>query len=628
MPLYLAQRMNLLIAILLLPCLGFALCFTVGKALGNRVGWAAVATTAAGLVLVSLAAATHQPVETFSTTWLRIGSTPFSFSLYYDNAALLMLVLVHFIAVLIQLFSIDYLKPQSDHRRYFGFIQLFILAMLGIILAGSLFQLYFFWELVGLCSYLLIGFWYQKPRAVWAAKKAFLINRIGDAGLLLGIFCVYQQFQTTDFSSFANQGQLTTAGGLLLFCGCVGKSAQWPLSSWLPDAMEGPTPASALIHAATMVAAGIFLLFRIYPLLSPDALVVVAVVGVFTAFWASYSAVYQTDIKKTLAYSTVSQLGLMVLAVGVGAPQAAMFHLCTHAFFKAGLFLGAGSIISSTRSQDTTQMGGLASKLPVTFVCYVLCAGALAGLPLLSGFLSKDSILVAAISWANGYQRWWAYTVPTLALASVGLTAFYVTKQVKMIFFGIARNQSPTLPIVESGWFIKLPLVLLAMLSVGFWFSPNPLQSESNWVVPFLGNNTVGLPMHWVGWVSVITTSVGILSAWRVDYRRFTVVKKSYLDILFDHSLPKYVGFTARFFNQIDVKIIDRAVDYVGISSVILAHIIAWFDRHVVDGLARLSAWAAGFGGNIARSFQNGRIQSYFVVSLMGLVLIIILFLL
>ena len=624
MLLLLAQRMNLSVAILLLPLFGFVLCFALGKTQNDRVGWLAATTTGLGLVL-SVVETLHFAPHELTLKWFNVNNLTFSFILRTDHVALLMLLLVHFVALLVQIFSIEYLKSDPARYRYFGFIQLFLLAMLGIVLAGNLLQLYFFWELVGLCSYLLIGFWYQKPRAVWAAKKAFLLNRIGDAGFLLGIFCVYQQFQTTDFSSFTASNQLSTVGGLLLFCGCLGKSAQWPLASWLPDAMEGPTPASALIHAATMVAAGIFLLFRIYPLLSPDALIVIALVGAFTAVWAAYYAVYQTDIKKLLAYSTVSQLGLMVLGVGVGAPQAAMFHLCTHAFFKAGLFLGAGSVIHSTHSQDSTQMGGLARVLPVTFGSYVVCAGALAGVPLFSGFLSKDTILAAAFYWAGG-QPIWAYLIPIFALASVGLTAFYMTKQVKMIFFGTHRGQISAHPISESGWLVKIPLVALAILSTSFWFSFNPINPDSNWIMPLLGGQATASP-HWVAVVSTVVAFVGAFAGWKFDYQRFVNPRMNFSDVFFNHFLPQYTKFTARFFYQTDLKIIDRAVAYFAIGSVVLAHILAWFDRHVIDGLARFGAWAAGAAGGITRSFQNGRVQSYFVVSLVGLVLIILLFL-
>ncbi|TAG68389.1 MAG: NADH-quinone oxidoreductase subunit M, partial [Runella slithyformis] len=313
-----------------------------------------MAATLAGLVF-SMGLYTEfdgQPTgETF--TWLNIQNTAFNFTFQLDKLAFLMLFVVHLVALLVQVFSMNYMAHDAYRWRYFAFLQLFIFSMLGVVLAADLLLMYVFWELVGLSSYLLIGFWYAKPRAAWAAQKAFLLNRVGDAGFLMGILLLLANGQSTHFESLSIGLPLpSTAVGLLLFCGVVGKSAQWPLSTWLPDAMEGPTPVSALIHAATMVAAGIFLLARIHFLLTPQALLVVAGIGTITMLLGAYQAVFQNDIKKMLAYSTVSQLGLMVLAMGIGAREASLFHLLTHAFFKAGLFLSAGAIIHHLHTQD------------------------------------------------------------------------------------------------------------------------------------------------------------------------------------------------------------------------------------------------------------------------------------
>jgi NADH-quinone oxidoreductase subunit L len=364
-----STRMSLyLLLLLIIPFVGFIGLFSLQKRANPWAGYVGTGLSVIGMgcSLVILSQSLHQS-QVFAVEWFSVNGKPIMLSFFVDNQTLLMLVVVHLVAILVQVFSISYIHEDPARWRYFAFLQLFVFSMLGIVLAGSLLLMYVFWELVGLSSYLLIGFWYERPRAVWAAKKAFLLNRIGDAGFLMGILLLFWHFGTTEFSVLMSQnGALSSSSsllftgiGILLFCGAIGKSAQFPLSDWLPDAMEGPTPVSALIHAATMVAAGIFLLGRIHPFLTPDALIVVTIIGTITMAVGAYNAVFQTDIKKLLAYSTVSQLGLMVMGMGVGAKEAALFHLMTHAFFKAGLFLCAGVIIHAVHTQDTRQMGGL-----------------------------------------------------------------------------------------------------------------------------------------------------------------------------------------------------------------------------------------------------------------------------
>uniref|UniRef100_UPI003B3AAC67 NADH-quinone oxidoreductase subunit 5 family protein n=1 Tax=Spirosoma sp. TaxID=1899569 RepID=UPI003B3AAC67 len=372
----------LIAGLLALPFMGFLAILALNRRIA---GGFAVLLTSIGLVLSIVLATnvTAQPLIVRSE-WATLSGVTLGVSFQVDGLSALMLLLVHFVALLVQIYSLSYLHDEPRLSRYFSYLQLFVGAMLGIVLAGNLLVLYAFWELVGLASYLLIGFYSDRLSASQAAKKAFLMNRVGDAGFLIGIFLTYYFFDTLELAAITGNTEgivPSTALGLCLFMGCVGKSAQFPLLTWLPDAMEGPTPVSALLHAATMVAAGIFLLARIHPLLSPDALAVITLVGTITTLWGGYSAMFQTDIKKVLAFSTVSQLGLMVAAMGMGNVGGAMFHLLTHAFFKAGLFLSAGSVIHGVHTQDMREMGGLRKVLPTTFWTYTICASALAGVP-------------------------------------------------------------------------------------------------------------------------------------------------------------------------------------------------------------------------------------------------------
>src|SRR6266581_3360069 len=395
--------------------------------------------------------------------WFALGDTPVRLGWVLDPLAACMLVMVTFVGTLIFIYSVGYMARDENFTRFFCFLSLFAAAMLGIIIANSLLLLFISWELVGLSSYLLIGFWYQKPSAAAAAKKAFITTRIGDLGLFLGMLWLYAESGTLLFydggngclesSSLARLVGQTTIGGmmvstavsLLIFCGDMGKSGQVPLHVWLPDAMEGPTPVSALIHAATMVAAGVFLVARVYPLLDLDpsglanrstALTVVTWVGCITALFAALIAVAQNDIKRILAYSTVSQLGFMMAGVGAGGPAVGMFHLITHAFFKALLFLGAGSVIHGCHDeQDIARMGGLRKFMPITFATYAIGMMALSGVPLFfSGFWSKDEILHSASIWS--VSRWPFFLLATAML----LTAFYMTRQVCYVFFGSYRG--------------------------------------------------------------------------------------------------------------------------------------------------------------------------------------------
>jgi NADH-quinone oxidoreductase subunit L len=401
-----------------------------------------------------------------SVSWLQVGSLHIDFGMHFDALSMLMLLIATGVGSAIHIYSVGYMRNDPAYARFFACMSLFTFSMLGIVLSNNFFQMFVFWELVGLCSYLLIGFWYQKPSAADAAKKAFLTNRLGDVGFLIGIVLAWAVTGTLGFAEMKehmsrNPGMFDTTStvvGLLIFCGAVGKSAQFPLHVWLPDAMEGPTPVSALIHAATMVAAGVYMLSRAFFIFTPGALHVIAVIGGITALLAGLIAVQQDDIKRILAYSTLSQLGYMVMAVGFSAPPAAMFHLTTHAFFKALLFLGAGSVIHAmSDEQNIWKMGRLRHKMPVTYWTFLAGTLALCGLWPLSGFYSKDAILAAA----------WDHNK---ALFAVGvfvafLTTFYMFRLFFVVFLGKPKSDHVG-HAHESPPVMSYPLVFLAAASV------------------------------------------------------------------------------------------------------------------------------------------------------------------
>ena len=635
MPVFPNQLLNLMPALILaLPFLGFLLMTVVRR---RASGIFACLLTGTGLVL-SIGLAMNlagQPVL-MQANWAVLSGVSFPVSFRADALAGLMLVLVHFVALLVQIYSLSYLHDEVERdpgslRRYFGYLQLFIGAMLGIVLAGNLLVMYAFWELVGLASYLLIGFYTLRPAASKAAKKAFLMNRVGDMGFLLGIFLTYYQFDTLDFvalSAAVGAGYFPTTGlGLCLFMGCVGKSAQFPLLTWLPDAMEGPTPVSALLHAATMVAAGIFLLARVHPLLAPDALVVVALVGTITTVWGGYSAVFQTDIKRVLAFSTISQLGLMVAAMGTGNVSGAMFHLLTHAFFKAGLFLSAGSVIHAVHTQDMQQMGGLRKALPTTFISYTVCAAALVGLPLLSGFLSKEIILGGAFGWAAGQETGRAYFVPVLLLLSSGLTALYMARQWRLVFFGMYRNETvPQTQAHEPDWLMRGPVVILALLSVGIWFSPNPLSAHGSPFFQFFAP-AEEVSFWWLAPVSVALVLGGGWLGFRMrdprptSMRLRSSVSYGFLDVAYRYAAINPVMKLALILNRTDQRVIDGVVNGAGVTVVVLAQLTRVFDRLGIDGLANGAAWLTGRVGRLTR--QNGRVQSYITAAVVGLLAVL-----
>jgi NADH-quinone oxidoreductase subunit L len=464
------------LSILLLPLLSYVIIFFFGKKLPRKGDWVGVGLLGLSWIQAIRIFITfwrngdpHFRVEG-AVRWLDLGDFFADAGILVDGTTAIMLVVVTTVSFLVHLFSVGYMHGDRRYERFFAFLGFFTFSMQGIVLSNSLLFLYIFWELVGLSSYLLIGFFFEKPSAAFANKKAFLTNRVGDFGFFIGIMIFFTAYGTFNYMELFAHMQLNPIGGALLtwagvglFMGCVGKSAQAPLHIWLPDAMEGPTPVSALIHAATMVAAGVYMVARLLPLFDPSSLLVVSYVGAITAFIAATIAIVKTDIKKSLAYSTISQLGYMVMAMGVGASAAGMFHLTTHAFFKALLFLGSGSVIHAVHTQEMPLMGGLRHKMPITFWTFLIATLAISGVPFFSGFYSKDAILAGAL--AFGMTK--AHYVPFgLAILAAGITAFYMFRMVFLTFMGKPRDQERFDHAHESPWTMSVPLLILAVLAI------------------------------------------------------------------------------------------------------------------------------------------------------------------
>jgi NADH-quinone oxidoreductase subunit L len=498
-----------------------------------------------GSLLLSIRALQHAlatPAEHFVSNfaWFDLGDGAVRLGWLLDPLTAFMCVMVSFVGLLIFIFSLGYMREDENFTRFFCFLSLFAAAMLGVLVSNSLLLLFICWELVGLASYLLIGFWFHKPEAAAAAKKAFIVTRIGDLGFLLGMLWLYHSTDTLLFydnghgcleagvlaalnAHFVTGGlALSTAIGLLIFCGAMGKSGQFPLHVWLPDAMEGPTPVSALIHAATMVAAGVFLIARVFPLMQADqllaavplhALTVVAFIGAITALMGACIAVAQSDIKRVLAFSTISQLGYMMLALGVGSWTAAIFHLLTHAFFKALLFLCAGSVIHAVHhEQDMRRLGGLSPRMRVTFVTFAIGMLALSGFPFIfSGFWSKEAILMAAGEWNVSQLPFF------MGLAAVVLTAFYMTRLLAEIFLGQPRT-AVAAHAHESPAVMTVPLVILAVFAVVLGFIGTPA-----W--PWLQAQLTGQPVDLIEsgpkvLLSIMLVGIGLGVGWMLYGRR------------------------------------------------------------------------------------------------------------
>jgi NADH-quinone oxidoreductase subunit L len=489
---------TLLLAIPALPLCAFLVQILIGNLLPREGDWVSLAAITGSFLLslrvFYLVIYAYEPGFSvhYPFTWIDLQTFDITMGLYVDNLSAVMLMVVTGVGGLIHLYSVGYMEGDPGKYRFFAYLSLFSFSMLGIVLTDNLFGLFVFWELVGLCSFFLIGFWYEKPEAANASKKAFLTTRVGDLGMLLGIFFVLWTlgphfdkplaFETIFHAAGPGYFNYTllTATGILLFFGAVGKSAQLPLHVWLPDAMEGPTPVSALIHAATMVAAGVYMVARLTPFFSVHTLLFIGYVGALTAFFAASVALVKNDIKKALAYSTVSQLGYMFLALGLGAYLAGTLHLTTHAIFKALLFMGSGSIIHAVHTQDMRDMGGLWKKMPITFITFGAATLAIAGIPFFSGFYSKEKILESAMLFGmttqNTYIPYLHMLPAILGFLAAGMTAFYMFRIVFMTFFGEPGDEERVHHAHESPRSMTIPMAILAVFCFAFFFQAGPSE--------------------------------------------------------------------------------------------------------------------------------------------------------
>ena len=674
--------LSLALAVLLLPLAAFVVVIFFGRKLPRQGDW--LSSSAIGLALLlaavilfgKLTAHADQTLE-WNFPWVEFraafGALSVVLGIALDNLTAIMLVVVTLISALVHLFSIGYMKDDVRYARYFAYLGLFSFSMLLIVLANNLFLLYVGWELVGISSYLLIGHWYERKSASNAAIKAFVVNRIGDLGFFIGIatlFMTFHTFMLKEIFAGVAAGHLPydsswwlTAAGVLLFCGAVGKSAQFPLHVWLPDAMEGPTPVSALIHAATMVAAGVYLVARLFPLFTADALLVIAYIGAITAFIAATIAVAQNDIKKVLAYSTISQLGYMIMGLGVGAYTAGFFHLVTHAMFKAGLFLGSGSVIHAmhaalhhendhhTDAQDIRNMGGLKEKMPLTFWTFVTFTLAISGVPLTSGFLSKDEILSGTLAFSSLSGH---VLIPLIGFLVAGITAFYMFRLLILTFLGTHAEARRIEHVHESPRVMTIPLLVLAALCFFAFYSVNPFGASSSWiahaierpqsVVPAVqaapspavfeesieGSHLLALAL------SLSIAGLGILAAFATYYwKRISadavaralapvhtfLLNKWYFDELYGFVVVQGTLGLASVLRWFDDTIVDGLVNGAGWVTRGGAFLSGKFDTYVVDGLVNASAWISGFLGLALRKLQTGKIQSYVLFAVLGVML-------
>ena len=687
---------NLLIPVLLLPLLAFAVQILFGRRMPRGGDWVST-----GAIFISFILAIRTFIfvyqnggpdfqETTAWSWLFLPGFSLDMGMWVDSVTAVMLIVVTLVSSLIRLYSVGYMHGDPRYSRYYAYLSLFSFSMLGIVLTDSLFFLYIFWELVGISSYLLIGFWFERPAAADAGKKAFITTRIGDVGMFIGIMIVYAHIGQVSyralFSSVASGAwdpTLLTIAGIFLFMGAVGKSAQFPLHVWLPDAMEGPTPVSALIHAATMVAAGVYMVARLFVVFTPDALLVIAYIGAITAFFAATIALVQTDIKRVLAYSTLSQLGYMMMGLGVGGYVAGLFHLMTHAFFKALLFLGAGSVIHALHTNEITEMGGLRKKMPVTFFTFLAATLAISGVPFFSGFYSKDAILAEALAFGleSGHMILFG-----MAIVAAGLTAFYMFRLVFVTFTGEPRDKERHHHAHESPLVMTVPLVVLAMLSVGSawggWFErfveePRaadyaPAPAEGYGVIA-LGESPVlsfesetvageeegeshaashhqgeeaghgGGGAHGAHTTAMVLSILFALSGIGLSYLTYgrkaisaekmavrfgglyrVLKNKYYVDEFYRGSFIGATLLISRISGWFDLHVIDGIVNGVARLTACFAFAEGRFDLKVIDGMVNGLAGGVIFSGSNLRRIQSGRIQNYLVGALVGILIILL----
>ncbi len=520
--------------------------------------------------------------------WFNLGGQPLNLSFWANTSAQLVLGLVAIVSFCVQLFSKSYLKDDPSIGRYYLYLHLFVGSMTLLLLTDSILVFYGAWELVGACSYLLICFWHQKTAAIQAAKKAFLINRLGDISLLFGLIALGLHFNSWQFS--AMHGMAPSLIGIAIIAGGMAKSAQFPLMSWLPDAMEGPTPASALIHAATMVAAGVFVGVRVFDITGPETHLFMGIIGAISFLSGAVFAIFQNDIKKTLAYSTISQLGLMWMGMG---SDASLFHLLTHGIFKAGLFLAAGAVIHTVHSQSLNDMGGLRKKAPIAALAYLIFGAGLMGLPLTGGFYSKENI--AGYLYTNGQVE----LLVVLALGMV-LTSFYICRQFYLIFMGPLKEGSSTTE-------FALPINVLVLASLFIWISVNPLEMHENTFI-----SIYHIPTFWL-YITAATWVLGIAGAYVT--RNWIPAGNYQFFAGFWPSLFRLIRWKSRSAQVFETQFIDRFVNGIAALQVIIAHLSAWFDRHIVDGiLVGGSASLSAGTGRILSRWQSAKVQSYWAM--------------
>jgi len=627
----------------LVPLAVFAIVVAAGRRLPRSVasglGIAAMAVVFAASCAV-LVAVVRGAEYAESVTWLQVGGAELEFGVLIDPLSALMLVIVSSVSLLVQIYSVGYMHGDDRFRWYYGAISLFTAAMLGVVLADDWLLMYMCWEVMGLASYLLIGFWYETEAAPPAAMKAFLVTRFGDVGFGLalvmiwlntGTFAFEEVFHAVETSAWA--GPTLIAASLLLLAGAMGKSAQFPLHIWLPDAMAGPTPGSALIHAATMVAAGVYLIARSYPLYeaNPVTLTVIGAIGAITALLGALIALAMNDIKKVLAYSTISQLGLMFLALGTGSWVAAIFHLTTHAFFKALLFLGAGSVIHATHTQDLRELGGLWRKMPWTAGTWVVGTLALAGIPPLAGFWSKDEILLAAY---HSHQ----YLILAAGVVTAALTAFYMGRATLLAFFVEPGEKSQSGHAHESPWVMTAPLAVLAALAatVGFWGSPLTDYAFAS----FLGEHEVVEPSYWLMAVAIGVAVGGLGLAYAAYMRglfnpddflqnRFIgglLSHKFWVDEAYDRLVVRPVLVSSRGLQRLDHAVVDGTVRAFGWAGMAISAVLAVFDRKGIDGAVDGLGGSVSEAGEGVRRVQTGNVQTYLMLLVASIVILVLVF--
>lgn len=682
---------RLAVIILFLPLLGFAVTLFLGKRVGKIYlfeNFVLIATfvLSAVFMYVKLSMYTGSVISD-EIEWINLGNLPvigeqtIKLGIMIDNISAIMIFVVSLISLVVHLFSIEYMKGDIRYNRYFAYLGIFTFSMNGIVFTDNMLMMYIFWELVGLSSYLLIGFWYEKKSAADAGKKAFIVNRIGDLGMFAGILMLFFTYNTFSFNEIFSQiglGKLPfnsdfwlTITGILIFCGAIGKSAQFPLHVWLPDAMEGPTPVSALIHAATMVAAGVYLTVRVFPILTADSMMFIAVIGMISAFIPATIALTQNDIKKVLAYSTVSQLGYMIMALGVGAYQYAFFHLVTHAWFKACLFLGSGSVIHAMHhEQDITKMGGLRKKMPLTYYTFLISSLAISGVPLTSGFLSKDGILAGTYAFASLTGHW---LFPVTGFLVAALTAFYMFRLIILTFHGEPRDHHKYEHAHESPALMTLPLIILTGLSIFFWYTSNPIDAGKGWFLSewikapvisspqdsrfeFMKNGeqvsgdvvfseTYTEAMHHAHYpamiLSLLVAGLGIFMAFYIyQWKKLSADKiassvpflyrmsfnKWYFDELYAKTFVAGTIGLSNLLRWFDNTIVDGIVNGSASLTRGLSKLSGLFDNVVIDGTVNSTAFFSGFIGTIFRKFQTGKVQTYVVLVIFSIIIFLFLF--